>query len=107
MTALENEVRIVHTDAAAARAYAAAAGADAAAARVLAGGADRDTADLKVKLDAHTKVLNALRETQLEQGERLNSLETKFDRLETEMQQGVAKLGAGMAYITTLLERDQ
>jgi hypothetical protein len=50
-----------------------------------------------VKLDAHTKVLSALRETQLEHGERLSSLEA-------EMRQGFAKLGAGMSYITTLLE---
>jgi len=98
VTALENEMRIVR--------------ADVAAARVLAVGADRDVADLKVKLDAHTKLLRALRETQLEQGERLkpletrfDGLETRFDGLETEMRQGFAKLSTGMAYITTLLER--
>jgi hypothetical protein len=92
---------------------------DAAAARVLAGGADRDVAAVTSKLDAHTKVLNALREsqlefreTQLEHGHRLDSLETRFDGLEsrfdgleTEMRQGFAKLGSGMAHITMLLER--
>ena len=44
---------------------------DAAAARVLAGGADRDVAAFGAKLDAHTRTLNALRETQVEQGELL------------------------------------
>jgi chromosome segregation ATPase len=83
VTAVEHEIRRV--------------GENAAAARVLAVGADRDVADLKVKLDAHTKVLSALRETQLEHGERLNSLEA-------EMRQGFAKLGAGMSYIPILLE---
>ena len=111
VTALENEMRIVRQDAAAAR--------------VLAVGADRDVADLKIKLDAHTKVLQALRETQLEHGERLSGVETRLDRvetrldrvetrlsgmetrlsgMETEMRQGFATLGAGMAHVTTLLE---
>lgn len=91
---------------------------DAAAARVLAGGADRDVAAFAAKLDAHTKVLNALRETQLEHGERLSSLEGRFDSmegrfgslerrvdsLEHKVDSGFAKLGEGMAHITALLE---
>ena len=39
---------------------------DVAAARVLAGGADRDVAALAIKLDAQTRLLEALRETQVE-----------------------------------------
>jgi hypothetical protein len=66
VTALENEMRPVR--------------ADAEAARVLASGADRDVSDLKVKLDAHTKVLSALRETQLEHGKRLDGLEGRCAR---------------------------
>ena len=50
------------------------------------------------KLEAHTRVLNALRETQLEHGERLTALERKVDS-------GFATLGTGMVHVTTLLER--
>jgi hypothetical protein len=39
---------------------------DAAAARILANGADRDVSELRQDLRGHTKVLNALRETQLD-----------------------------------------
>ncbi|WP_370325068.1 hypothetical protein [Euzebya sp.] len=42
--------------------------ADAQAARVLAGGADRDVSEVRAELRAHMSVLQALRETQLEQG---------------------------------------
>ncbi|TWF74360.1 hypothetical protein FHX44_11240 [Pseudonocardia hierapolitana] len=55
---------------------------DAAAARVLAGGADRDVAALATKLDAHTRLLEALRETQVEDHERIAGLEGRFDGLE-------------------------
>jgi chromosome segregation ATPase len=79
---------------------------DAAAARVLAGGADRDIAAFGTKLEAHTKTLNALRETQLEQSQRLDRLEHKVDHLEHEMRQGFATLSAGMAQIIELLTRN-
>lgn len=52
VTAVEHELRQVRDDAAAAR--------------VLASGADRDVSVLGAKLDAHTKVLNVLRETQVD-----------------------------------------
>ncbi|MBW3640482.1 MAG: hypothetical protein KY451_11650, partial [Actinobacteria bacterium] len=42
---------------------------DASAARTLAAGADRDVSEVRAELRAHTQVLNALRETQLEQGQ--------------------------------------
>lgn len=57
----------------------------------------RDVSALAAKLDAHTRVLNALRETQLEQGHRI-------DGLEHEMRQGFAMMATGMARITALLE---
>lgn len=41
---------------------------DAAAARTLAAGADRDGSDLRAELRSHNRVLEALRETQVEQG---------------------------------------
>lgn len=72
--------------------------ADAAAARVLAGGADRDVSDLGETLRAHTQLLNALRETQIEQAQRLYSLDQR-------MTQGFATLGEGMTRIHTLLGR--
>jgi len=55
---------------------------DAAAARVLAGGADRDVSAFGARLDAHQRLLEALRETQVEQGERLARHDERFDRLE-------------------------
>jgi chromosome segregation ATPase len=87
---------------------------DAAAARILAGGADRDVADMKALLRAHTQTLNALRETQLEQHGQLTSLDTrvtsldakidmKVDELRSEMQQGFGMVHTGIAQITALI----
>jgi hypothetical protein len=53
---------------------------DAAAARVLAGGADRDVSAFGARLDAHQRLLEALRETQVEQGQRISGLETEVRR---------------------------
>jgi hypothetical protein len=58
--------------------------------------------------------LNALRETQVEQGDRLTRLENKVDQgftamnariggLEHEMRQGFSTMNVGMAQITALL----
>lgn len=52
---------------------------DAAAARVLAGGADRDVSLMQDELRGHTRSLNALRETQVEHGQRIDRLERKVD----------------------------
>jgi chromosome segregation ATPase len=104
VTALETQIRLVR--------------ADAAAARMLAGGADRDVSAMAAKLDAHTRVLNALRETQLEQGvaigelshriggldHRIDGLDHRIDGLEHEMRQGFAMTATGMKRITVLLE---
>jgi chromosome segregation ATPase len=80
---------------------------DAAAARVLAGGADRDVADMKAELRAHTQVLNALRETQLEQHEKLESLDARLsgriDSLDAKVDQAIGMLQTGMAQIVALL----
>ncbi|WP_433267276.1 hypothetical protein ACQPZF_01020 [Actinosynnema sp. CS-041913] len=62
---------------------------DAAAARVLAGAADRDVSEFRQALNAHTKTLNALRETQLEH--------------QRETRDGFAKVHQGMNEITGLL----
>jgi hypothetical protein len=63
--------------------------ADAGSARVLAAGADHDVSEVRAELRAHTQALNALRETQLEQGQ--------------EMREGFATLSTGMSQITALL----
>lgn len=81
---------------------------DAGAARVLAAGADRDVGEVRAELRAHIQVLHALRETQLEQGQRM---EAGFAALrETQVEQarrteaGFAVLNTGMGQIATLLQ---
>ena len=108
---------------------------DAEAARTLAGGADRDVSEVRSQLRAQRGLLQALRETQIEHGARLDRLEDPDDRLEArmtaledritgldarltgridsleaEMRRGFRSRGfavhAGMAHIVTLLERE-
>jgi hypothetical protein len=80
---------------------------DAAAARVLAGGADRDVAAMQSELRAHTRSLNALRQTQVEQGRQIRDgfakVEERFVKVETEMREGFSVLAVGQAQITALL----
>jgi hypothetical protein len=105
VTRLESEVRIARQDAAAAR--------------ILAGGADRDVAAMGAtlgqhgamleqhgaKLDVHKVLLDALRETQIEQGQRLFDQGQKIDSLEREMRRGFGMLATGQAQIVALLTR--
>ena len=95
--------------------------ADASAARVLAGGADRDVSDVKTLLHAHTQTLNALRETQVEQGQKLSRLDAKVDQLDAKVDQMDAKvdrmdakvdralglLSTGTAQIVAMLENQR
>jgi chromosome segregation ATPase len=69
---------------------------DAAAARVLAGAADRDVSEFRHELKAHTRSLNALRETQVEHGQRLDELDRKVS-------DGFSTVNVGMAQIVALL----
>ncbi|MFL6143685.1 MAG: hypothetical protein ACJ72N_17720 [Labedaea sp.] len=76
----------------------------------LASHADRETSDVHVRLRAHTKSLEALRHTQLEQSQtQLEHTQTllehgrRLDRLETKMDDGFTKLALGQAQITALL----
>jgi chromosome segregation ATPase len=92
---------------------------DAAAARVLAGGADRDVSAFGAKLDAQQRLLEALRETQIEHGRRLGGhdkrfdgleqrfdhLEQRFDTLESRMWQGFANVERGQNVILDVLSR--
>jgi chromosome segregation ATPase len=68
VTALEVQMRTVRQDAAAAR--------------VLAGGADRDVSALATKLDAQTRLMEALRETQVEDHGHIIELQKGVGRLE-------------------------
>jgi len=88
VTALESEMVVVRQEVAAARA--------------LAAGADRDVADYRAELRAHTRTLNALRETQLE-----HYAEHKADaaELKTGITKLAAELKAGIAQIVTMLQR--
>jgi uncharacterized protein involved in exopolysaccharide biosynthesis len=83
VAALETEMAVVRGEAAAARA--------------LAAGADRDVAEYRAEMRSHTRVLNALRETQIEHG-------TRLDELTEEVRGGFATVNTGMAQIVTLLE---
>lgn len=87
-------------------------GADAAAARILAGGADRDVSAFAARLDAQTKLLTALRETQVEQGQKLDEhsaeiagLKQDVASLSQRVDQGFSTLAVGQAEITALLNR--
>jgi len=70
---------------------------DVAAARALAAGANRGIADCRAELRGHTRVLSALRETQLE-----HYREHKADT--AELKAGTAELKAGLAQIVRMLE---
>jgi chromosome segregation ATPase len=80
---------------------------DVASARALAALADRDVAELRTEMRAHHKVLNALRETQLEQGQQIDELRREMHQeigeLRQEMREGFAVQSTGMAQITALL----
>jgi hypothetical protein len=92
---------------------------DAAAARVLAGTADRDVSEFKQTLNAHTKVLNAVRETQIEHGQDIaglkidvsglkidvSGLKTEVADLRADMTSGFTKVNIGMEQIGRLLQQ--
>jgi hypothetical protein len=67
---------------------------DAAAARVLAGGADRDVSALAARLDAQTRLLEALRQTQVEDHNAM-----------LELGRGFTGLARGQEMIINLLKR--
>jgi chromosome segregation ATPase len=82
--------------------------------RHLARGASWEVGELRAELRSHTKVLNALRQTQVEQGQEMRAgfaeTRSEFGRvdgelsgLRAEMRDGFAKLAVGQAQITALL----
>lgn len=76
---------------------------DAAAARVLAAGADRDVSEVRAELRAHTLALNALRQTQLEQGRRLDGFERSFERRLDALDRQLSEVWVGVQQIVGLL----
>lgn len=107
---LDARLRVVEREVSRLREQVALSTADAAAARVIAAGADRDVAEVRAELRAHTQVLNALRETQLDHGDviaalctEVHDLQTEVHDLRTEMRNGFAMVNTGMAQITALL----
>ncbi|MDM4723507.1 hypothetical protein QTQ03_29460 [Micromonospora sp. WMMA1363] len=78
---------------------------EAAAARALASGADRDVADYRAELRGHTRTLNALRETQLEQGQAITGLGEKVDQLTATVGHLRDQHGAHLTEIVGLLNR--
>jgi hypothetical protein len=93
---IETRLAVVERDVAQLREQFTLTSSDASAARMLAAGADHDVSEVRAELRAHTQALNALRETQLEQGR-------KIDEQGREMREGFATLATGMAQITALL----
>jgi len=123
---LETRVTILEREVARLREQNALSSSDATAARVLAAGADHDVSEVRAELRAHTQALNALRETQLEQGRKLdehsqilNEHSQKLDghsqkldghgraivSLDQKMSEGFTTLHTGMAQITALLTK--
>jgi isocitrate lyase len=86
---LREHTLLISSDAATARA-------DAAAARVLASGADRDVSEVRAELRAHIQALNALRETQLEQAREMRE---GFAEVRAEMREGFAEIHGDLAGI--------
>ena len=77
---------------------------DAAAARVLAGAADRDVSEFRTVLHGHTAVLNAIRETQLDQSERLTTVESGFSNLGGRLERVESKVDDASARIRSVDE---
>lgn len=73
---------------------------DAAAARYLAAAHDRDLADVGVKVDAHRRAINALGE---QTAARIDLVDARIGRLETDMRSGFATSAVGHEQIVGLL----
>ena len=104
LQALEAEVRVLREEAAAARA--------------LAAGADADVAEYRSEMRGHTRVLNAIREDQLDQGAKVDALQVGMGALQTDLgavkadleefkaetREGFTKVNLGVAQIVAMLQ---
>jgi hypothetical protein len=77
---------------------------ESAATRVLASMNDRDVAEFRTELRAHRQVLNALRETQVEHGRRLEALEKKTVEGFQRMDENFAEVRRGFATVLTAVQ---
>jgi chromosome segregation ATPase len=77
--------------------------ADAAAARHLAAGADRDVSEVRGELRAHTRALNALRETQVEQGQ---AIERGFAEMRSRLDQTASGMDQIVGLLNTLITQN-
>lgn len=102
---LENRLRMLERDVERLRREVAVAGVDASAARVLAGGADHEVSDMRAQLRAHTQVLTALRETQVEEFAWVREQFALVNRGFATIESKFAVVNAGIAHMTELLER--
>ncbi|HVK25992.1 MAG TPA: hypothetical protein VM677_31935 [Actinokineospora sp.] len=84
---LEPRVTALEREAASTREIAEDAHANAATARAVASAASREVGEVRQELRAHTTVLNALRETQLEQGQKIDKLRQDFDFFRIEIRE--------------------
>ena len=84
---------------------------EAAATRVLAASADRDVADFREELGGDTRVLGALRETQVEQGQAITQQGQAITRLSAAVDQirdeHGARLNDIVGLLNHLIDRDQ
>jgi len=101
---VERRVARLERDIARLREELALAGSDASAARTLAAGADRDVSEVRAELRAHTQALNALRQTQLEQGQTLERLQESVQQQAEVTSDGFATVRSGMTQIVALLD---
>jgi isocitrate lyase len=101
---VERRVARLERDVARLREEVALAGSDASAARTLAAGADRDVSEVRAELRAHTQALNALRQTQLEQGQALERLQESVQQQAEVTSEGFTTVRSGMAQIVALLD---
>ncbi|MGB6163864.1 MAG: permease [Pseudonocardiaceae bacterium] len=116
---LESRVASLEHEVARLSEHVALASSDAAAGRLLAAGADHDVSEVRAELRAHTQVLNALRETQLEFREtqldhsrvltglraEIGAQGQELTGLRAEVQESFATLVTGMAEVTTMLNK--
>jgi len=67
--------------------------------RYLASHANKDVSDVQAAVRGQTGVINAIRETQLEQGERLAEHGKRLERLEHKVDRGFKEMSDGFAQI--------